>query len=519
MVNFYSNLGASILLLNQKLEFSYSLKTAKSQLMKRTKLVEILKTFTPNEVKEFEKFVASPIFSRTRDLNSFYRTMRQYYPNFDDPNLTYEKVFRKLFPKGRFNKLKSENLLRVMSAELVKLAEEYLLYTSFKSNRIRNKVLLLDLLIDRKLDKSFAKLFYDTMKDISEWKKDLTSFHFVDLYHLYMMDVKNKFSHNVSDSGLIEGQIYLLCFFFVCAANFIDNSLKRTISFNRNIDDDLILQFAKSFDLEKFIPYLENKTGISKNDKDILDLYFYEFAYSLDNNNADILKKLEAKFYKCKQMLRYDHKHSIYAIIHNYYGLQNDAEKLNIMYKNILHDMEQSQESESDMSMMLFRLILLNLVELKQLKEVKSFLNEYTDKLNSEKRNSFYNFGLALIELRRNNFEKSLEILSNVELIFVSLHYDVRHLYLILYYELDYTDEAYSLLDSYQHFLKRNKSVSDQMRDNSRKFVDYYKKLLRVKIAKTYGDVYAIEKSIKLEKGFSFKFWLNEKIVSLKNMK
>lgn len=487
--------------------------------MKRTKLVDMLHSFTPNEIKEFEKFVASPFFSRTRDLKSFYKIVKHYYPEFDNPNFTYEKVFRKLFPKEKYNKLKSENLLRVMSAELVKLAEEYVIYTSFKSNKIRNRVILLDSLIDRNLNKNFNKLFYDTMKELSVLKKDLTSFHFVELYHLYMMDVKNKFNHNVSDSGLIEGQIYLLCFFFVCAANFIDNSLKRKFSFNRSTDDDLILHFAKSFDLKKFIPYLENKTGINKNDKDILDLYFYEFAYSLDNDNADILKKLEAKFYECKQMLRFDHKHSIYAIIHNYYNKFTDTGKLNIMYKNILHDMGQSPENKSAMSMMLYRLILMNFIELKQLKEAKSFINEYTDTINSEKRNSFYNFGLALIELRRNNYEKSLEFLSKVELIFMYLYYDIRHLYLILYYELDYTDEAYSLLDSYQHFLKKNKNVSEQMRNNSRKFIDYYKKLLKVKISKTYGDVNVIEKSINLEKGFSFKFWLTEKIYSLKKMK
>ena len=267
--------------------------------MKKTKLADILSSFTPNEIKEFERFAASPFFSRTRDLKSFYKVLKSYYPEFNAPDFTYEKVFRKMFPKEKYNKLKSENLLRVMSAELVKLAEEFFIHTSFKKDKLKNRIILMNSLLDRNLNKYFDKLFNDTMKELPELKKDLISFHFVDLYHLHMLDVRSNYNNNIADKGLIEGQIFLLCFFFLCSANFIDNSSKRLVNNNRNTGDDLIMKFAKSFDFEKFITYLENKTGINKQDKDILELCFYELFYSSDNDNADILKKLEAKFYEC----------------------------------------------------------------------------------------------------------------------------------------------------------------------------------------------------------------------------
>ncbi|MBK8983686.1 MAG: hypothetical protein IPM38_15555 [Ignavibacteria bacterium] len=65
--------------------------------MRSLRLVNILKTFTKEEIKEFEKFVASPYFSRGRNLSPFFSVIKKYYPEFYPDQYSAEKIFRELF--------------------------------------------------------------------------------------------------------------------------------------------------------------------------------------------------------------------------------------------------------------------------------------------------------------------------------------------------------------------------------------------------------------------------------------
>ena len=60
------------------------------------KLIQILKTFSPDEVKNFEKFVVYPYFSTGRNVEGLYSILKPYYPEFDSPKLDKKNVFKKL---------------------------------------------------------------------------------------------------------------------------------------------------------------------------------------------------------------------------------------------------------------------------------------------------------------------------------------------------------------------------------------------------------------------------------------
>ena len=48
--------------------------------------VEILKTFSKDEVKEFDKFVHSPFFNCRNDVTRLFRELKRFYPTFDGKN-------------------------------------------------------------------------------------------------------------------------------------------------------------------------------------------------------------------------------------------------------------------------------------------------------------------------------------------------------------------------------------------------------------------------------------------------
>jgi hypothetical protein len=74
--------------------------------MQDSKLVEILKVFSPKEWKDFEKFINSPYFSTGRDVSGLYAILKKHHPEFSSAQLDKEKVFTALFPSEQFNEKK-----------------------------------------------------------------------------------------------------------------------------------------------------------------------------------------------------------------------------------------------------------------------------------------------------------------------------------------------------------------------------------------------------------------------------
>ena len=120
-----------------------------------------------------------------------------------------------------------------------------------------------------------------------------------------------------------------------------------------------------------------------------------------------------------------------------------------------------------------------------------------------------------MIEFKKKNFEKALEYLSKVEIIFFYFKYHLKILYLQVYYELNYTEQAISMIDSFKHFLKNNKYVPDSLGVNYKKFTDYYIRLLNVKTTYRKSEVKIFKEKIQKEERLFFKNWFLEKLNEL----
>lgn len=108
--------------------------------MQNTKLISLFKTFSPVEFKEFDKFLSSPFHAGDRNLRPFFETLKDFYPDFDDPNLTSEETFRVLYPDEKFD----ESRIRKLSSFLFKMAEEYLIIVELRGKTIERKFMLLE---------------------------------------------------------------------------------------------------------------------------------------------------------------------------------------------------------------------------------------------------------------------------------------------------------------------------------------------------------------------------------------
>jgi hypothetical protein len=119
--------------------------------MKKSKLITLLSTFSKEEIKRFEKFSSSGYYNQGRNFKPFLTILKNYYPLYDSPNLTSEKIYKKLYPGKEYDR-NAALTMRVIESQLTSIAEKFIVCESLneKDDFIFTKILS-EKLMDRKL--------------------------------------------------------------------------------------------------------------------------------------------------------------------------------------------------------------------------------------------------------------------------------------------------------------------------------------------------------------------------------
>jgi len=123
--------------------------------MHNSKLIQVLKTFSKKEIKQFREFTQSPFFNKNKFVISLLDVLIRFYPEFQDKKLDAKNVFKIIFPDEEYDYFKIRNL----SSDLLAVSMEFLKIIFFQKNEHQNTLYLLEQLRDRDLDKMFQKLF------------------------------------------------------------------------------------------------------------------------------------------------------------------------------------------------------------------------------------------------------------------------------------------------------------------------------------------------------------------------
>jgi len=110
---------------------------------------------------------------------------------------------------------------------------------------------------------------------------------------------------------------------------------------------------------------------------------------------------------------------------------------------------------------------------------VENFLNEYKDALLPKHKESAYCYNLASLHFRRSNYGEVLQLLTQTEFDDVLHQLDARRMLLRSYYELGEFSALDSLLDSFESFLRRRRDVG-YLRENYLQLIRLTKKRLQI---------------------------------------
>jgi hypothetical protein len=96
----------------------------------KNQAIDILKTFSNGEIKEFEVFINSPFHNKNSKVISFFKLLKPYHPTYDSKKLNKEDLFKKLSGETGFK----ESYIRNLFSDLNILLENYLRQINFRNS-------------------------------------------------------------------------------------------------------------------------------------------------------------------------------------------------------------------------------------------------------------------------------------------------------------------------------------------------------------------------------------------------
>ena len=142
---------------------------------------------------------------------------------------------------------------------------------------------------------------------------------------------------------------------------------------------------------------------------------------------------------------------------------------------------------EEDFHVVLFRNMVMISGSLGETDWLENFITGYSHELPEKHMDNMISFSNAILFMSKKEYNKALEYFSKIRLSLFTFKIDVRIFQLRIYYEMNYTEQAYSLIDSTYHFLTDTDEASEIVSESTKNFLKHYKELLKLKSVNRSG--------------------------------
>jgi tetratricopeptide (TPR) repeat protein len=138
---------------------------------------------------------------------------------------------------------------------------------------------------------------------------------------------------------------------------------------------------------------------------------------------------------------------------------------------------------------------------------VENFIKTYNNLLSEEFRENAFNYNMAELYYYRNDFDKAIKLLNQVEFSDIYYSFDTKKMLIKIYFELNEIDALLSLIASFKIFIKRNTSVSEANKEAYNNFINIIQQFIKYATQKSAPELLT---SIKNTKPLADRNWLLE---------
>lgn len=475
-----------------------------------SKFVQTIKTFSEDDLKSFDLWLRSPWCNTNKNVPKLFDKLKKYYPVFDNPKLTKEKLFKQVLPNGKFSDRRMNNLL----SEGYLVAKQFLIFNNFSKNQNLQKDLLTQELQNRHLEDWF---FRDIQKEIDrleakpvkDWEDhlDLLRLHRRVYHHPNQKPRMQSGEQTIVEMGKQLDLVYLL----EKAAIINEKIFRKRIYKNENhdIESELKIWMAASGKIEQLaIEFYRMR--FTYREETMLEQYFKLREFFLDN-----YKELNDKEQKIHLMSLVND--SALLIRKKQLDITEllPIYKLGIQSRIIIDGIKLSYNHYT---------AIVSISNYKgDFSYTEKFIEDYTDKLDKQFQLDGFKWAKAHTTYYQENYDTCINILLTHNFKEIYFKFISRLLTIQVYFDLYLQDDSYhfsflNYLDSFEKWLNREQFRSAASKKGYLRFVQITRTL-----AKHYAAIIfqadKVERLLNNENNIQALNWLKkqiEKIIALR---
>ena len=436
--------------------------------MYNSHLIAILKTFSKKEIRDYKKWLNSPIHNQRDDVVRLFEYLMVAGHLEKEKFLAKERVFTKIFPKEPFDDAKIRQTMHF----LLKATEEFLIYQELRGDEIRSRMALSSVYRKRKLEKAFQKTIksVETLQEKSPYRDE----HF--LRNGYLIELE-KYTFNEGKKRTAEINLQQ-----------VSDALDNTFLADKLRQTCLILAHQAVYKTRYKIGMLEETLQhIDKNELlhfPAIGIYYYCYRMSTDEAHSQEhfqnLRKLMDAY--STQFSKPELK-DIYLLAINYCTSQISSGKAK-MHNELFNLYKEGMDSmilieNDELSRFTFRNLVNLGIVLQEFEWVNNFIEKYQQYLSSKYREDFVLFAKARLHYVKKEYKQAMQIIATLDFDDVLNYLYSKTMLTMMYYEEEEFDALESLLDSMRVYLRRKQVMGNHNAIYSN-VITYSRKLIKV---------------------------------------
>ncbi len=473
--------------------------------MIRSKVIDILKTLSKEEIKEFDSFLETRRINRKAATVNLYNQYQKYYPQFDAKGFTKENIYRKIFPGKKY----SDEIFRNLNSALLQSLEEYLSYLNYSADAHSVKVHLLRELLRRNMYSTFDKNFSEST-GMLESHKARDQDYFGKESELYLLrDLCNSFRNKFQKQDIQCAERSLIISFVLKILEIQNYILYECRLLGLERDLYLPEEFVES--VMKCLP---------ENIRDMPQVQMHYNAFMLEKTGEEkYFSKLKSLVSEFGSLLEEEKRYNKYIDMIEYLKRSrtlSDETTLKEVFELRREIIEKGLHTENYMNNMFYLNMTKSGLRLGQFEWVEKFIEEFRHMISDDYRDSTFKLAKALICFEKMQFRESLSELMLVKYEDSYYNLQVRNLTSRIYYELNETDLLNDYLNSYRIYISKNRTINKKEADGHVVFIRILGKLLRIRES---GKMYKLDELMPETEKLSLinKPWLIEKMHELES--
>lgn len=468
--------------------------------MHKSKLIDKLRLLSKDELRDFTRFIESPYFNTDKRMIPLFDYLKKYHPEFDSEKLDREYVAAKLFPEW---KEKKYNKISHLMTTLSQLVSDFMTIKELENDRLEWQQLELKAYKRRQGD-----WFFDSTAKKLNKALEKRPERGIDYYsHRYRLN-HEIYTHNATERVQIgidslNDAIHNLDLFYFCSKLRYSSEVRsRELLYSEKSELVLLNEMLEAVQL----PLFENEVFINFFSL-IVELYQTDRKTIYDKLKQLIFGDLE--YFSTTEKLDIIHLAVNYCIVKYNQGENEYLPEIFDLYQYGL--IQGVWMADGSIEHTVFDNIISIACKLERYKWAEAFIRQYAQFLRKEVRRDIETMALCRVEFSMSNFEKTLELLRDINFVDVMRNISAKVLQLQCYYELEnYEEVFYDSCNAFTQYCRRKKVIG---MDTKERYLGFIKFLKRLHQAKHYGKEKQEVLIQHLEKHpIAFKAWLEKKI-------